>query len=815
MIGSVHFNKWLGVCLAAVVFGSVGVGRAVAQEPTIDPVVNGEALVRLSTGGVIADFNAAFGSTTLRSVANRNIYLVRIPDGVDPDMFKASAEAYPETVWAELNYFGQVPEARGRCFYTTDGIDAQLYLDHPAWARINLAGAQVQTTGDGTVVAIVDSGIDTAHITLSNAIAPGGWNFVEQNGNVEDIGDGEDNDNDGEIDEMTGHGTHVAGIVRMIAPDALLMPIKVLDSEGLSDNFIVAQGIFHAIDEGVDVINVSVGSTYDSNAVRDAVWEAQQSGIIVVAAGGNVDTRLPEEYPALNDGAISVASTNGTGQKAYFSNYHENFVISAPGEAIVSTFPGNAYAAWDGTSMSTPMVSGVAALLLARHPEWPLDESRTNNVRLALQQSAGTLDALEPAFMGLMGAGLLDATAALSQTDAFTPAIDYAIGGAPEALVAFDVDGDGLLDLIGGGSGGVMLLEQTAGLEFAAPVLIAGGVFALASGDIDSDGATDLVLIRNTARLEVLRNEAGVLTPVGDSLPIAGDPDSLAVGDFDADGALDLAVPLQDANEVAVYYNDGGGAFVLHGSYAVGARPEQVVAADFDGDGRADLAVANRDSNSISVLLAGGAGFAPAASYTVGAEPRALVAADFDGDGAVDVVAANHESLDMRVLWNLGAGAFLLGDTFSLPAARGPNQLAAGDANCDDVADLIVTSDAEGRNTVSVLLSRGDRTFLRGVDYAVAAGPERVVARDFDGDGDSDLAVVGSVGGVVSVLGNGADCDVLVGDLNGDCVVGGGDLSLLLAAWGMSASPADLDGDGVVGAADLNLLLAAWGAACG
>lgn len=812
---------------AAIVLGLLAILAATpVTGQAVDPVVNGEALVRLTETATIADFNAVYQTVTLRAIPSRNIYLVQIAPGDDPEQFKTAANADPDTVWVELNYFGQVPEARGRCFYTTAGADAQQYLNQPAWDQINLPTAAAQSTGDGVVVAIVDSGIDSAHITLSNAILPGGWNFVDDTANTADVGDGFDNDNDGQIDEMTGHGTHVAGIVRMVAPDAWLLPIKVLDSEGLSDNFTVAAGIFYAIDQGADVINVSVGSTYNSEAVLDAVVEAQSRGIIVAAAGGNADTHLPEEYPALNQGVISVASVNEVDQKGWFSNWHESFVVNAPGEQIFSTFPGDIYAAWDGTSMSTPMISGVAALILARHPEWSLDQARVNNVRVALVQSADNIDGLNPAYAGMLGAGRLNAAAAVSQVDAFSSAVTYSVGAAPEAVAVADLDGDGIADLavanLLANTISVLLHDTTKTFAPSESYPVGLGPCDITHGDFDLDGDVDLAVLNETASTVsvLINNGAGVFGAPVDYAAGFGASAITAI-DVDGDNDDDLAIAQDGADSVLLMLN-AGGVFTPGGSITVGSRPVDVISADLNGDNLPDLVSANRASNNLSIVLnAGGGSFDPAVHHPVGTDPRSVTAGDFDGDGAVDLACANQDSRDISVLINDAAGGVESSSLLSFNDGRKATNVASADLNCDGFAEIIASNSDVGINAASVFISRGDGSFHTPVHYPAGAIPAGVYAADLDGDLDADVAVVGSGDSTVYVLLNetSAFCGTgIIGDLDGNCTVGLADLTTLLASYGTPAGAVyvdgDLDKDGDVDLADLATLLASYGATC-
>jgi len=171
---------------------------------------------------------------------------------------------------------------------------------------------------------------------------------------------------------------------------------------------------------------MSLGSTYDSLAVLDAVAEAKLRGIVVVGAAGNQDTNSQEkrEYPALFDSnVLGVVSVNENDIKSEFSNYNERAALAAPGSGgIFSTIPetpdGHTYAEWKGTSFATGLVSGAAALVLSANPEWPENVFRWAQVHSLLTGTAVNIDPLNPAYAGELGAGRIDALAAVNSAGA-------------------------------------------------------------------------------------------------------------------------------------------------------------------------------------------------------------------------------------------------------------------------------------------------------------------------------------------------------------------------------------------------------------
>lgn len=384
-----------------------------------DGYVPQQALIRLGAGMTISQFNSQYGTTTLRAIGSRKMYLVHlpVPEGDEEEWLDDLLANPPAALnWAELNYEGQDGEGRTGSFYVSSLTAGNRFGSQYARSMLQLENAHATTTGGGTVVAVLDTGVDASHPLLAPRIVPGGYNYVDGNSNTADVGDNLDNDGDGAIDESLGHGTFVAGLVVMVAPDAGILPIKVLNSDGRGAGFAFAQGVFRAIDRGADVINMSLGSTYSSQALEDALFEARLKGILVVGAAGNQASEV-EEFPAMKSDSFGVVAVDRNDVKAGFSSYNKDADLSAPGVAIYSAIPesaqGHTFARWEGTSMAAPMVAGAAALLIAHHPEWPADHSRHALIGGTLKGSAVDISDLNPSFQDMMGAGRLDVAAAL------------------------------------------------------------------------------------------------------------------------------------------------------------------------------------------------------------------------------------------------------------------------------------------------------------------------------------------------------------------------------------------------------------------
>jgi hypothetical protein len=241
-------------------------------------------------------------------------------------------------------------------------------------------------------------------------------------------------------------------------------------------------------------------------------------------------------------------------------------------------------------------------------------------------------------------------------------------------------------------------------------------------------------------------------------------PSAVAVGDFNGDGKLDLAVAgygryLDDYGNyhnfdetVRVLLGKGDGTFQPAVNYAAGSGPTSVAVGDFNGDGKQDLAVANYYSSGVSVLLGKGDGsFLPAVNYTVGAYPISVAVGDFNGDGFLDLALANqgiNGAGSVSVLLGKGDGTFLPAVTYA--AGSYPNSVAVGDFNGDGVPDLAV---AGLGGAVRVFLGKGDGTFpMTNFSYIAGSGSLSVAVGDFNGDSFPDLAVANSSNGVSILL---------------------------------------------------------------
>ena len=247
---------------------------------------------------------------------------------------------------------------------TNDPLYDQQWSDRsvpysPAWAC---------TQGSGIDIAVVDTGVDRSHPDLAAHTTTGAGALG---------GSGTVSPGTGGIDPH-GHGTHVAGIaaasagnglgIAGVAPMATIIPVRVLGETGSGWNIDVAAGITWAVDSGAEVVNLSLGSTWRSSAVSNAIAYAVSRGVVVVAAAGNDGPSGAKHYPGADANSIAVGSVDENLQISDFSTHGDYVDVSAPGSAILSTYLNGSYATLSGTSMATPYVSGVVALMLGTHP---------------------------------------------------------------------------------------------------------------------------------------------------------------------------------------------------------------------------------------------------------------------------------------------------------------------------------------------------------------------------------------------------------------------------------------------------------------
>jgi subtilisin family serine protease len=296
------------------------------------------------------------------------------------------------------------------------------YVNQPGnqLVRTNQTHSTFNALGAGVTVAVIDTGVDPTHPVLQ-AVLVNGYDFTRNAAGGSEKTDvnatpDPNSGQTGEVNQRTvavldqrtvavldgsnysafGHGTMTAGLVHLVAPQATIMPLKAFKADGTGYDSDVLRAIYYAVNNGAKVLNMSFDYTTYSPELARAIKYANSKGVVSVASAGNQGKRTVV-YPAALPGVVDVASTSNVDTQSSFTNYGAPPVwMAAPGEAVMTTYPWGTYAAGWGTSFSTPLVAGTAAMMLGTN-----GGCRSANVPLGLAAAdyIGDLD---------MGFGRLD-----------------------------------------------------------------------------------------------------------------------------------------------------------------------------------------------------------------------------------------------------------------------------------------------------------------------------------------------------------------------------------------------------------------------
>jgi subtilisin family serine protease len=359
---------------------------------------------------------AKYGLTVVDELsAEGGVYLVTAPASIPPQQLLGQVAGDPTVTSFELNATMEASEveAASKVQVNVGEIQSELsdtstvtfagatvrniYVNQPASSLIRLGLMNLPATST-PVVAIIDTGVDPSHPALAGVLVSG-YDFTRaQAGIPDELNDLNTTtssalsqsasvppsqkvdlvlqqstvvildqstvvilDGNGPLPSDFGHGTMVAGLVHLVAPSAHIMPLKAFKPDGSANLSDIISAIYYAADHGANVISMSFDTETASPDLKQAIAYAQSKGAICVAAAGNEgDQELT--YPAGFSGVIGVGSTTPTDGRSVFSNYSVPSVfMAAPGEALITTYPGNNYAAAWGTSFSTALVTGSVA----------------------------------------------------------------------------------------------------------------------------------------------------------------------------------------------------------------------------------------------------------------------------------------------------------------------------------------------------------------------------------------------------------------------------------------------------------------------
>lgn len=541
--------------------------------------------------------------------------------------------------------------------------------------------------GDTTatvVIGIDDSGVYYTHPDLADNMWINGLEDINSNG-IFDNGDINhiDDDGNGYIDDVIGwdfgfndndpaedqpeHGTHVAGCASEVTDNGIggaglgfsarLMAVKASNTPGYITHGYPA--MIYAADNGAHIVNCSWGAPGYSGSEQSIINNVYNMGVLVIASAGNDYPWTPPyvNYPSAYNHVLGVAATDQSDHLASFSNYGTWVDVSAPGVSIYSTWATGTYMSLSGTSMSSPVACGLAALIKAQNPSW-----RPDAIELRMESSAVNIDTLNPQYEGMMGAGRIDAYAALAA--AYYPNIQ---------LVDFYVtlisdDGDGVVNP--GESIELVVVLQNLWQDAFNVVGTLGapeGITLIDSvtnfGDIEGNGevtdngfdpyslmfAGDIVPGQYNLTLSITADDdysTEVYVPVEVTLEMAGFPISLEgaieshplIFDFDSDGQNEIIVGTND-NRVYAVESDGlfspGWPVTGSGDFNTAA-----CVGDLDGDGDFEVVACAKDGHVYAWDESGNVlnGFpVDVGSIQVFASPTL---ADLDGNGDLEIIQA-------------------------------------------------------------------------------------------------------------------------------------------------------------------------------
>ena len=364
--------------------------------------MSGELVVKLADGDTISIdvVNHQFGTRTAQYLPQLRIYLLSV--GMEEDLEQLASEiralSFVET--AHPNYLADPLQPVQGSFPFSDLDHTGDFEHQEAAIELGLDDVHTISTGAGVKVAVIDGGVNYSHPAFGGKVVSG-YDYVNEDS---DAFDEEGGDN-------TGHGTFVAGIVHLVAPDAEIHAYRVSETSGNSDGYLVAEAILQAVKEGCQVINLSMVMKQEHSAIADAIAYARAHNVLVVVAAGNEQLEDPV-YPASDPNVIAVAAVDSLDLLASFSRFGADIDLCAPGTNVYSPYTGTDYAWWEGTSFAAPFVSGELALIISQNLNgysWAL-------ARSILEASATDIDPLNPDFAGKLGVGLMNPGAALNMT---------------------------------------------------------------------------------------------------------------------------------------------------------------------------------------------------------------------------------------------------------------------------------------------------------------------------------------------------------------------------------------------------------------
>lgn len=506
-------------CAALLVVGVLS-GPTLAAPKQFAP---GYVLVGKRTSSSEADFSAAIGSEgkSLGRLRRLHVDIVNVPKGSERAVVKR-LQRNPHVEFAEVDE-AIAPDATPN----DPSLTSEWHL-----AKIGAAAAWDVAIGTGVTIAILDTGVDGAHPDLAPQMVPG-WNLYDNNSNTSDV---------------YGHGTAVAGAaaaamnngtgIAGVAGGARIMPVRISDPSGYAMLSTIANGLTWAADHGARVANISYSVAGSATVINAANYFRSKGGVVLVSAGntGTVDNTAPP--PSM----LVVAATASDDARASFSTYGAFVSMAAPGVGIYTTANGGGYRSASGTSFSSPIAAGAAALVLSRRPDY--SPAQVESVLKATATDLGT-----PGTDVYYGTGRLNAAAALLQAattgagDAVPPSVAIAspTGGTVTGTATVSVSAT---DDVGVTRVELRVNGQVVATDSASPYQFSWNSASTADGSVQLTAAafdaSGNVALSAPIALTVSNTTTGDITPPQVSISsLSGDPASVS-------GTISAAVQATD-----------------------------------------------------------------------------------------------------------------------------------------------------------------------------------------------------------------------------------------------------------------------------
>lgn len=704
--------------------------RTSAQTGNAGSFAAGEIIVKFRPGAnanAKADAHRQNGGRQLDEIARTGVQLVAVSAGDETGAI-ARYRRNPNVLYAEPNFVRRIPTPishdpgsevmpgdyyfreqwalhnTGQLFYCIiPGFPEFCFYIGTPDADIDAREAWAITTGNAVTVAVIDSGIDYTHPDIAANFA-GGDDFVF---------------NDGDPMDDHGHGTHVSGTIAAavnnltgnpaeeegvvgVAPNARILAYKVCRADGTCNDFAIERAIIRAVTDGAQVINMSLGGPEFSQSSLDAVQDAWNAGVVIVAGAGN-DGTTAQFYPAAYANVISVAAFDEDHRRPTFSNYGNWVDISAPGNVILSTYPMAActgspgvpgdmgcYNWLTGTSMATPHVSGAAALV------WSRSDVTTNSQVVDI-----LLNSADPQGVDAVRLDSWTIHGGLNIHDALSyGSINLApVANAGIDQTVTDVNGDGVEQVFLNGSASSDSDGTIVSYEWREGSSVVGAVAA---------PAVWLSVGTHTLTLQVTDDEGATGT---DSVVVTVNaPNQPPVANAGADQTV------TDAN------GDGSELVTLNGS------------ASSDPDGT----IVSYEWREGGALV--GTGTTPAVSFSLGTHTVTLQVTDDDGATATDSVVVTVNPLNVAPLAADTSASTVVGTPVTVT-------LSATDVGTCELAFSVVqgpTGDALGALENQTCVAGNPNSDTARVTYTPGdtAGTYSFTYKANDGSADSNVATV-------------------------------------------------------------------------